>query len=58
MIIGNYTNNMGKYFPRENAHAGGILRYLLRTILTTRESTFPEKMLMLGVSCDIFPERS
>ncbi|TDL15744.1 hypothetical protein BD410DRAFT_695718, partial [Rickenella mellea] len=28
-----YTKNTGKYFPRENAYAGGLLRYLLRRII-------------------------
>ncbi|KAF8988973.1 hypothetical protein BDQ17DRAFT_1393360 [Cyathus striatus] len=27
-----YTKRTGKYFPKEQAHAGGILKYLLRKI--------------------------
>jgi hypothetical protein len=29
-----YTINTGKFFPKENAYAGGVLKYLLREILT------------------------
>ncbi len=28
-----YTKDTEKYFPRENAYAGGLLRYLLRQIM-------------------------
>ena len=28
-----YTIESGKYFPKENAYAGGVLRFLLRKIL-------------------------
>ncbi|KAI0942428.1 hypothetical protein AcW1_003061 [Taiwanofungus camphoratus] len=29
-----YTKESGKFFPRENAYAGGLLKYLLRQIMT------------------------
>ncbi|KAI9776599.1 MAG: hypothetical protein M1839_009503 [Geoglossum umbratile] len=29
-----YTISTGKFFPKENAYAGGVLKYLLREILT------------------------
>jgi hypothetical protein len=29
----NYTIEEGKYFPKESAYAGGVLKYLLREIL-------------------------
>jgi hypothetical protein len=29
-----YTIDTGKFFPKENAYAGGVLKYLLREILT------------------------
>lgn len=32
-----YTISKGKFFPLENAYAGGVLRYLLREILNTYE---------------------
>ncbi|KAF8879697.1 hypothetical protein BD779DRAFT_1122640 [Infundibulicybe gibba] len=31
--LSDYTKNTGKYFPKENAHAGGVLKFLLRQIL-------------------------
>lgn len=31
-----YTVATGKYFPKESAYAGGILRFLLREILHKR----------------------
>ncbi|EEH40982.2 hypothetical protein PAAG_02958 [Paracoccidioides lutzii Pb01] len=31
-----YTIKNGKYFPRESAYAGGVLKYLLREIYNTR----------------------
>ncbi|KAN0082970.1 hypothetical protein V8E55_008765 [Tylopilus felleus] len=31
--LSEYTRKTGKYFPKENAYAGGFLRYLLRHIL-------------------------
>lgn len=31
--LSNYTRNYEKFFPRENAYAGGILKHLLRNIL-------------------------
>ncbi|KAG6371463.1 hypothetical protein JVT61DRAFT_9490 [Boletus reticuloceps] len=31
--LSQYTRMTGKYFPKENAYAGGFLRYLLRHIL-------------------------
>ena len=35
--LSKYTISTGKFFPRENAHAGGLLRYLLRHILRPRD---------------------
>lgn len=29
-----YTIKTGKYFPKGSAHAGGVLKFLLRDILT------------------------
>ncbi|KAH0826380.1 hypothetical protein J3R83DRAFT_5345 [Lanmaoa asiatica] len=31
--LSEYTRNTGKFFPKESAYAGGLLRYLLRHIL-------------------------
>jgi len=31
--LSTYTKETGKYFPKENAYAGGVLRFLLRAIL-------------------------
>ena len=31
-----YTKSTGKFFPKEDAYAGGVLKYLLREILQTR----------------------
>ena len=30
-----YTIQHGKYFPRESAYAGGVLKFLLREILSS-----------------------
>ncbi|KAI1905671.1 hypothetical protein LOZ12_001707 [Ophidiomyces ophidiicola] len=30
-----YTKKTGKFFPKESAYAGGVLKYLLREILTS-----------------------
>ncbi|KAG2338291.1 hypothetical protein BDR05DRAFT_969366 [Suillus weaverae] len=32
-----YTISTGKFFPRDNAYAGGLLRYLLRRIINPRQ---------------------
>ena len=32
-----YTIETGKFFPRKGAYAGGLLRFLLRKILHSRE---------------------
>ena len=32
-----YTITTGKFFPKESAYAGGVLKYLLREILSRRE---------------------
>ena len=32
-----YTVQNGRYFPKKSAYAGGVLRFLLREILTTYE---------------------
>jgi hypothetical protein len=40
-----YTINTGKYFPRESAYAGGVLKFLLRDILKSggqRRRTYHE----------------
>jgi len=31
--LSTYTKEYGKYFPKENAYAGGVLKFLLREIL-------------------------
>jgi hypothetical protein len=31
--LSTYTKETGKYFPKENAYAGGVLKFLLRAIL-------------------------
>jgi hypothetical protein len=31
--LSRYTISTGKYFPKENAYAGGLLRFLLRQIM-------------------------
>jgi hypothetical protein len=31
----NYTRSQGRYFPKEDAYAGGLLKYLLREIDNT-----------------------
>ena len=31
--LSEYTIRTGKYFPRDNVHAGSLLKYLLRQIL-------------------------
>ncbi|KAG2158682.1 uncharacterized protein EDB93DRAFT_1245913 [Suillus bovinus] len=35
--LSEYTKATGKYFPRDNAYAGGLLRYLLRRIMNPRQ---------------------
>ena len=32
--LSEYTISSGKYFPRDNVHAGDLLKYLLRQILS------------------------
>ncbi|KAG1751925.1 hypothetical protein EDD22DRAFT_915337 [Suillus occidentalis] len=34
--LSQYTITTGKFFPRDNAYAGGLLRYLLRRIINPR----------------------
>lgn len=34
-----YTIREGKYFPRESAYAGGVLKFLLREILNSYEGS-------------------
>ncbi|KAG0705581.1 hypothetical protein DFH29DRAFT_267646 [Suillus ampliporus] len=34
--LSEYTKRTGKFFPRENAYAGGLLKYLLRQIMDPR----------------------
>ncbi|KAJ8595549.1 hypothetical protein M405DRAFT_929464 [Rhizopogon salebrosus TDB-379] len=36
MELSEYTKRMGKFFPRDNAYAGGLLKYLLRHIINPR----------------------
>jgi len=36
MELSEYTKGTGKFFPRDNAYAGGLLRYLLRHIMNPR----------------------
>jgi hypothetical protein len=31
--LSSYTKETGKFFPKENAYAGGVLQFLLRQIL-------------------------
>lgn len=33
--LANYTRSQGRYFPKEDAYAGGLLKYLLREIDNT-----------------------
>ncbi|KAG1867066.1 hypothetical protein C8R48DRAFT_704088 [Suillus tomentosus] len=35
--LSEYTKATGKFFPRDNAYAGGLLRYLLRRIMNPRQ---------------------
>lgn len=35
-----YSKRTRKIFPRENAHAGSVLNYLLRRIMFPREGTY------------------
>ncbi|KAG2102837.1 uncharacterized protein F5147DRAFT_706977 [Suillus discolor] len=35
--LSEYTKATRKFFPRDNAHAGGLLRYLLRRIMNPRQ---------------------
>lgn len=32
----NYTISTGKFFPKDSAYAGGVLKFLLREILNQR----------------------
>lgn len=34
--LSEYTMSTGKFFPRDNAYAGGLLKYLLRQIMVPR----------------------
>ncbi|KAI0033374.1 hypothetical protein K488DRAFT_47884, partial [Vararia minispora EC-137] len=36
--LSKYTRKTGKYFPRDEAYAGGLLRYLLRHIFSPSDS--------------------
>ena len=36
--LSDYTIDSGKYFPKENAYAGGVLKFLLRQILNPAKS--------------------
>lgn len=35
-LLSEYTRGERKYFPKKNAYAGGLLRYLLRRIMNPR----------------------
>lgn len=35
--LSEYTKRTGKFFPAENAHAGGLLKFLLRKIMAPRK---------------------
>lgn len=35
--LSKYTISTGKFFPKDNAYAGGLLRYLLRRIINPRQ---------------------
>jgi len=37
--LSQYTISTGKFFPRDNAYAGGLLRYLLRRIINPRQTS-------------------
>jgi hypothetical protein len=41
--LSEYTKAKGKYFPKEKAEDGGVLRALRRHILAPREDTRPSK---------------
>ncbi|KAG8754328.1 hypothetical protein FRC11_006710 [Ceratobasidium sp. 423] len=38
MALSKYTKRHGKYFPLDNAYAGGLLKFLLRRIMVPRKS--------------------
>ena len=48
----NYTRSQGRYFPKEDAYAGGLLKYLLREIENTYHGRRGKKMSP-GKKCDI-----
>jgi hypothetical protein len=37
VALSEYTMGNGKYFPRDNAHAGNLLKYLLRQIINPQK---------------------
>lgn len=39
VLLADYSKRTGKIFPKENAYAGGLLRYLLRHIKKPRGGT-------------------
>jgi hypothetical protein len=39
VALSQYTKRHGKYFPLENAYAGGLLKFLLRQIMIPRLGT-------------------
>jgi hypothetical protein len=43
MQLSEYTKSTGKFFPRDNAYAGGLLRYLLRHIMDPRLEMVPSR---------------
>ena len=38
LALSQYTKKYGKFFPKENAYAGGLLKFLLRKILDPSQS--------------------
>ena len=36
--LSGYTKSHGKFFPRDNAHAGNLLKFLLRQIMNPHHS--------------------
>lgn len=48
----NYTRSQGRYFPKEDAYAGGLLKYLLREIDNTYHGRRGKKVSR-GKKCEI-----
>lgn len=41
--LSGYTKDTGKFFPKENAYAGGLLKYLLRHIMNPSSEPRPTR---------------